>query len=55
MGKAKLGDMTEFKDLSTVMALHDDYCTAEPYILAEYGIRIQKIGNHYRVMKKVHD
>eukprot|EP00026_Physarum_polycephalum_P017617 Phypoly_transcript_18903.p1 GENE.Phypoly_transcript_18903~~Phypoly_transcript_18903.p1 ORF type:complete len:243 (+),score=39.58 Phypoly_transcript_18903:108-731(+) len=45
--------MTEFKDLSTVMALHNDYCTAEPYIDAEYGIRVQKIGNNYRVMKKV--
>lgn len=53
MGKVKLDDMTAFKDLSTVMALWDSYCTAEPFIDAEYGIRVQKIGNSYRVMKKV--
>lgn len=39
--------------MSTVLSLHEDYCTAEPYIDVEYGIRVQKIGEHYRVMKKI--
>ncbi len=42
-----------FSDLSTVLALHHDYCTAEPYLEPEYGIRVQKIGSAYRVYKKI--
>ena len=25
------------------MALHTDYCTAEPYIEPEYGLRVQRV------------
>lgn len=32
MGKSKLVDMTAFRDMSTVLALHQDYCTVEPFI-----------------------
>lgn len=107
MGKSKLVDMTAFRDISTVLSLHQDYCTVEPFLgpifphpplsplphfsphllllfhiyvffllssyqllplvliiivssslsslppECDYGIRIQKIGNHYRVYKKV--
>jgi len=54
MGKIKVDDSSTFRDMSTVLALHHDYCTAEPFIDAEHGLRVQKIGNHYRVYKKVY-
>jgi len=53
MGKIKVNDNTGFADMRTIVAINDDYCTAETYIEPEYGIRVQKIGNHYRVMKKM--
>jgi len=54
MGKVRMTEYENFRDLATVVALNGDYCTAEPFIEAEYGIRVQKIGNSYRVYKKVH-
>jgi hypothetical protein len=53
MGKIQCKDFDEFRDLSTVLALHLDYCSAEAYIEPEYGIRVQKLGSSYRVFKKV--
>jgi Synapsin, ATP binding domain len=29
------------------------YCSGEPYVEAEWGIRVQKIGSHLRVYKKL--
>jgi len=54
MGKAKVGDEMLLKDISKILSFDNDYCTAEPYIDTEYGIRVQKIGNSYRVYKKIH-
>lgn len=56
-GKMKLDKRTQFEDFKTVMALHNDYITAEPFIEAEYDTRIQKIGDHIRVYKRttLHD
>ncbi|KAH3760333.1 synapsin II [Pelomyxa schiedti] len=54
MGKIKAHTQEQFRDIATVLALHPDYCTAEHFIEAEYGIRVQKIGSHYRVMKKIY-
>jgi len=53
-GKAKLENMGNLHDAATILQLHSDYCTVEPYIPTLYGIRVQKIGDHYRVYKKVH-
>lgn len=53
MGKIRVETQEAFRDVATVLALHEDYCTGEHFIEAEYGIRVQKIGEHYRVMKKV--
>lgn len=53
MGKQKCNDSEAFRDLSTIVSLHEDYATAERFIDAEYGIRVQKIGDHYRCIKKV--
>ena len=47
-GKMRLNFHHEFEDFASVMALHSDYCTAEPFIEAQYDIRIQRIGEHTR-------
>jgi hypothetical protein len=55
MGKMKVRNYEDFRDMSTVIALHGDYCTGEPFIESdklEYGFRIQKVGDSYRVQKK---
>jgi len=54
MGKLRAKDNDEFRDISTVVALHSDYCTAEPFIDSEYGLRVQKVGKAYRVYKKIY-
>ena len=53
MGKILVDTPAQFRDVATVLALHDEYCTGESFVEAEYGIRIQKIGSHYRVLKKI--
>jgi len=53
LGKMLLENHHLFEDLAGVLAIHDDYCTAEPFIEGEYDLRIQKIGNHYRVYKRI--
>jgi synapsin len=53
MGKIKLDSGEEFRDIATVLSLHGDYCTGEPFFQGEYGIRVQKMGSSYRVYKKV--
>jgi len=53
MGKALLQNYDQFRDVATIMALHSDYCTTEPFITCDYGIRVQKVFNSYRVYKKV--
>ena len=52
LGKIRVDTQTQFRDVATVLALHDEYCTGEPFVEAEYGVRIQKIGSHYRALKK---
>ena len=51
-GKMMLTNQSNFEDLSSIMAIHNDYSTAEPYLDGEYDIRIQKIGNNYRAYKR---
>lgn len=52
-GKIKLKSQEEFRDMQTVLALHtQDYATVEPFIEADYGLRIQKIGNCYHAFRK---
>jgi hypothetical protein len=53
MGKVKIDASEGLHDCATVLALHNDYASLEPYIAAVYGLRVQKIGPHYRVYKKV--
>eukprot|EP01125_Pyxidicula_operculata_P015769 TRINITY_DN537_c0_g1_i4.p1 TRINITY_DN537_c0_g1~~TRINITY_DN537_c0_g1_i4.p1 ORF type:complete len:302 (+),score=48.65 TRINITY_DN537_c0_g1_i4:695-1600(+) len=52
LGKVCLSKHSDFQDFTSVMALHNDYFTAEPFVNGEYDLRIQKIGDHVRVMKR---
>eukprot|EP00475_Leptophrys_vorax_P024293 TRINITY_DN33511_c0_g2_i1.p1 TRINITY_DN33511_c0_g2~~TRINITY_DN33511_c0_g2_i1.p1 ORF type:complete len:330 (-),score=86.12 TRINITY_DN33511_c0_g2_i1:172-1161(-) len=52
MGKVLARSVNDFHDISTVITLHQDYCTAEPFWENDYGVRIQKIGNNYRAIKR---
>jgi glutathione synthase/RimK-type ligase-like ATP-grasp enzyme len=52
MGKMKLDNQEQFRDISTIIALDDQYSTIEPFIDCDYGIRVQKIGKDYAVFRK---
>ena len=52
-GKVKLEHHHDFEDFAGVIALTEKYVTAEPFLIGEYDLRIQKIGNHYRAMKRI--
>jgi len=52
-GKVKLANHHDFEDIRSLVALHKDYSTAEPYVEGEYDLRIQKIGKHYRAFKRM--
>eukprot|EP01089_Gocevia_fonbrunei_P005987 TRINITY_DN1648_c0_g2_i4.p1 TRINITY_DN1648_c0_g2~~TRINITY_DN1648_c0_g2_i4.p1 ORF type:complete len:354 (-),score=73.47 TRINITY_DN1648_c0_g2_i4:110-1171(-) len=51
-GKIIASDPVSFRDLSSVIALHTDYCSAEPFIKFDHSVRLQKIGNHSRGFKR---
>jgi len=52
-GKIRCKDSSEFDDVKSLIALHGDYITAEPFIEWDYDIRVQKIGNNYRAFRRV--
>jgi glutathione synthase/RimK-type ligase-like ATP-grasp enzyme len=51
-GKIKVDNSERFMDVRSLVVMHGDYCTAEEFIEREADMRIQKIGNHYRVFKR---
>jgi hypothetical protein len=51
-GKMKVPDRRIYEDFTSIMALYPDYVTLEPFIEVEYDFRIQKIGLHYRGIKR---
>lgn len=52
-GKILVRDRTTWDDVRSIVALHGDYCTAEPCIDYDYEVRVQKIGPHYRAFKRI--
>jgi glutathione synthase/RimK-type ligase-like ATP-grasp enzyme len=55
-GKKKLDTHSSFEDFSTCMALHSNYYTSEPFInQVDYDLRLQKIGDQFRVYKRSSD
>jgi len=48
-GKMKLENSKQFDDLRSIVAMHNDYCTAEQFLQGDYDLRIQKIGDRCRV------
>ncbi|KAJ3035163.1 synaptotagmin C2 domain protein, Syn1 [Rhizophlyctis rosea] len=53
MGKILATTYDAFRDITTALALHNDYATTENYVDSEYGLRVQKLGSKYRVYKKM--
>ena len=51
-GKVCVQNHRDFQDISTLVAVADTYATTEPFIEGIYDIRIQKIGENYRVFKR---
>jgi len=55
-GKIQAESDAQFKDMRSVLALHQDYYTTEPFIQnIDYEFRVQKIGEHYRAFKRNSD
>ena len=38
--------------MRSIVALHSDYCTAEPFVEYDYELRLQKIGPRSRALKR---
>eukprot|EP00051_Salpingoeca_urceolata_P005193 m.71099 g.71099 ORF g.71099 m.71099 type:complete len:492 (-) comp14135_c0_seq1:191-1666(-) len=52
LGKMMIKDTERWDDLRSVIAVHDDFATAEPFVEYDADYRVQKIGDHIRVLKR---
>jgi len=52
-GKMKFENAGDFADFRGLVAIHEDYVTAEPFIQWDFDMRIQKIGPHYRGFRRI--
>jgi len=51
-GKIRVHDDADLKDVTSILALHNDYFTVEPFVEHEYEFRLQKIGKNYRAFRR---
>jgi len=51
-GKMKIKSDEELQDFKSILALHNDYVSLEPFVEYDYDMRIQKIGNTYRGFRR---
>ena len=51
-GKIKCDTKHRFDDVKSIVACHNDYCTAEEFINYDFEIRIQKIGPSIKCFKR---
>ena len=53
-GKMLIRTKDEYEDLKSVLYIHHDYCSAEPFIESEYEVRIAFIApDYYRAHKRI--
>lgn len=52
-GKIKIETQQHWHDMRSVLNIHEDYCTAEPFFPYDSGIRVQKVCGTYRVWEKI--
>jgi len=48
----KIKTNEELQDFKSILALHNDYVSLEPFVEYDFDMRIQKIGNTYRGFKR---
>ena len=53
-GKMRVPNHKDWEDARSVVAMTDGkHCTAEPFIDGDFDLRIQKIGDHFRLFRRV--
>lgn len=53
-GKMKITDHHQMSDFRSVLQMMpDEHCFVEPFVRGEADLRIQKIGEHYRVFRRI--
>ena len=53
-GKMRVPNHKDWEDARSVVAMTDGkHCTAEPFIEGDFDLRIQKIGDHFRLFRRV--
>jgi len=52
-GKMKIKSNEELQDFKSILALHNDYVSLEPFVEYDFDMRIQKIGNTYRGFRRM--
>lgn len=54
VGKMKIADHHQMSDFRSVLAMMpDEHCFAEPFLIGQADLRIQKIGPHLRAFRRV--
>lgn len=43
-----MNNPVDLADVESLLALHNEYATLEPYVDAKYDLHVQKIGPHYK-------